>query len=108
MRSALLFVLFCSIALAAQAGEVYGTIVENGKPIPAGAKIEITAAGKSFAGETDKFGSYHIFVAEKGKSVLTLAYKDQKPTAEVFSYEKSTRYDWTVETADGKLVLKRK
>jgi hypothetical protein len=93
-----------SIALA---GEIYGTIDDAGKPV-AGAKIDISIAGKSFAGETDKAGGYHIFAAEKGKGTLTADYKGQKPTADIVSYEKATRYDWMVEVVEGKLTLKRK
>ena len=92
----------------AAAGEIFGTIVDAGKPLPEGTKIEVNISGKSFAGATDKSGTYHVFAAEKGKGTLTASYKDQKPTADVFSFEKATRYDFTVETVDGKLTLKRK
>ena len=92
----------------AMAGEIYGTIVDGGKPVPAGVKVEVTVAEKSYTAETDKFGSYHVFAAGKGKGTLTAHYKGQKPAADIFSYEKATRYDWMVETADGKLTLKRK
>jgi hypothetical protein len=102
------FMLVFWVTSAAIAGELYGTLTEAGKPIPAGVKIEIVVAGKGVAGETDKFGTYHIFTAEKGKGTLTANYKDQKPAAEIFSYEKATRYDWTVEVVDGKMVLKRR
>jgi hypothetical protein len=102
----LLFSLFA--ASAALAGEIYGTISEGGKPVSAGVKVEVAAAGNTYTGETDKFGAYHVFAKDKGKCTLTVHYKDQKPAAAIFSYEKATRYDWTLETADGKLVLKRK
>ena len=46
--------------------------------------------------------------SEKGKGTLTVYYKDQKPTADVFSIEKANRYDYTMETVEGKLSLKRK
>lgn len=102
-------VMFVCMAIpAAVAGELYGTIIEAGKPVPAGTKIEIAIAGKSFAGETDKFGTYHVFAAEKGKGTLTATYKGQSLAADVFSYERATRYDWTIEVADGKMVLKRR
>jgi hypothetical protein len=105
----LIFVVFLGLAVScAVAGEIYGTVIEAGKPLPAGVKIEITAAGKTYAGETDKFGTYHIFVSDKGKSQLTVHYKEQKPGANIYSYDRATRYDWTVESADGKLTLKRK
>ncbi len=103
----LLAFLFFSASLAL-AGEIYGTIVDADKPVPAGVKIEVTAAGNSYTGETDKFGTYHVYAKDKGKCRLTVHYKGQQPAADIFSYEKATRYDWTVETADGKLTLKRK
>lgn len=55
MKSLIFGMLFLFLTVAAVAGELYGTIIEAGKPIPAGAKIEATVAGKIFAGETDMF-----------------------------------------------------
>jgi hypothetical protein len=95
-------------ATIALAGEIYGTITEADKPISAGTKVEIAIAGNTYAGETDKFGTYHIFAKEKGKCTLTVHYKNEAPAATIFSYDKATRYDWTIETIDGKLTLKRK
>ena len=108
MRSLIFLTFIFYAASAVLAGEVYGTIVDAGKPIPAGIKVEVTAAGNSYSGDTDKFGTYHVFANDKGKCTLTVYYKDQKPAATIFSYEKATRYDWTLETVDGKLTLKRK
>jgi hypothetical protein len=108
MKTLIGFVFFFIAASAALAGEIFGTIDDAGKPVAAGTKIEVSVAGKSFSGETDKFGAYHIFAAEKGKGTLTLDYKSQKPTVDIVSYEKATRYDWTVQTVEGKLTLKRK
>jgi len=108
MKSLTCLVLFILMTGAAVAGELYGTITEGGKPVAAGIKIEVAVAGKGFAGETDKFGTYRIFATEKGKGTLAADYKSQKLTADVFSYEKSTRYDWTVEVVDGKMTLKRR
>jgi len=108
MKSLLVFAFVVLAASVASAGEIYGTVTDAGKPVAAGIKIEIAAAGKTYSGETDKFGSYHIFVSDKGKCRLTIHYKDQKPDADIFSYEKAMRYDWMIETVDGKLTLKRK
>lgn len=89
-------------------GEVYGTITEGSKPVPAGVKVEIGASGHVYSAETDKFGSYRIYVKEKGKCTLTVRTKDQAPVIDLYSYDKSTRYDWVLETKDGKLSLRRK
>ena len=108
MRMLSCLVLFLFVTSVAMAGEIFGTIIDAGKPVPEGTKIEVTVAGKTFAGSTDKLGTYHVQATEKGKGTLTVYLKNQKPTADVFSLEKANRYDYTVETVDGKLTLKRK
>lgn len=90
------------------AGELYGTITDGGKPIASGVKVEIAASGVVYPGETDKFGAYRVFVKDKGKCTFTLHVRDQSPTIGLVSYDKSTRYDWILETKDGKLSLRRK
>ncbi len=96
------------VASRTMAGEVYGSITDGNKPIPAGVKVEIAASGHVYAAETDKFGSYRIYVKEKGKCTLTVQMKDEVAKVDLFSYQKSTRYDWILETKDGKLSLRRK
>lgn len=90
------------------AGELYGTITDGGKPVAAGLKVEISMSGKVHVGETDKFGSYRMFVKEKGKGTLTLHIQEQSPSIELFSYDKSSRYDWVLAAKGGKLFLRRK
>jgi hypothetical protein len=90
------------------AGEVFGTITDGSKPVTAGVKVEIAVSGKVYTAETDKFGSYRIVVKEKGKGIFTVSIKEQSPSHELVSYDKSTRYDWILETVDGKLSLRRK
>ncbi len=108
MKSMMCLVFMLFMMSVAVAGEIFGTITDAGKPLLEGTKIEVTVAGKSFTGATDKLGTYHVQATEKGKGTLTVYYKDQKPTADIFSFEKATRYDYAVETVDGKLTLKRK
>ena len=108
MKTLMLLVFLLLTATLAWAGEIYGTITDAGKPIPAGVKVEVAVGGNNYAGETDKFGTYHVAATEKGKGTLKVYYKNQTPAADVFSYDKATRYDWTVEDAGGKLSLKRK
>jgi hypothetical protein len=90
------------------AGEVFGTIIDGSKPVAAGVKVEIAVSGKTYTAETDRFGSYRIVVKEKGKCVLTVRIREQLPSVELFSYDRSTRYDWILQTTDGKLSLRRK
>lgn len=102
-------VLLLLCAARTYAGEVFGTITQNGKPVPAGLAVEITAGGKTYPGETDKFGAYRIFVKDKGKAAITVQTADSLAvTAELFSYDRSTRYDWILELKEGKLTMRRK
>ena len=95
-------------AVPALAGEIFGTLSEGTKPVDAGVKVEISIAGKSYAGETDKFGSFRLIVKEKGKCTLTVRYKDQSPSFQLVSYDKAARYDLVLEAKDGKYSLRRK
>jgi hypothetical protein len=90
------------------AGELYGTITDGGKPIVSGIKVEIGASGNVYPTETDKFGAYRVFVKEKGKCTFTVHVRDQSPSVGLFSYDNSTRYDWILETKEGKLSLRRR
>ena len=89
-------------------GEFFGSIKAEGKVVPKGVKIEITSPVKTYAAETDAYGSYRLFVTEKGKCDLKVHFRGQTPSIQVFSYPKSTRYDFTVERKDTLFVLKRK
>jgi hypothetical protein len=93
---------------AARAGELFGTLTEAGKAVNAGVRVEITISGKTYAGETDKFGSYRLIVKEKGKATLTVFYKDQKPAFQLVSYDRATRYDLVLEAKDSTYSLRRK
>ncbi|MGE5315010.1 MAG: hypothetical protein ACM3Q4_09980 [Acidobacteriota bacterium] len=90
------------------AGEIFGAISEGEKAVGEKIKVEVAASGKSYAAETDKNGSYRLFVKEKGKCTFTVHYKDQSVSTECFSYDRSMRYDWLLELKDGKYQLKRK
>lgn len=108
-RQSMLFLTLCLIwSAAAQAGDLYGTLREGGKTAVKGIKVEIVTPKKTYSTLTDEYGSYRLFVTEKGKCTLTVHYKSQAPTFELYSYDKSTRYDMSIETKDGKFILKRK
>ena len=90
------------------AGEVFGTLREDGKAVAKGIKVEVVSPKKTYATVTDAYGSYRLFVVEKGKCTLKIYYKDQTPSFELYSYDKSTRYDMSIESKEGKYLLKRK
>jgi hypothetical protein len=101
----LLIFLAVSVGLA---GEIFGTIKVDGKVVPKGVKVDITTPVKTYSGETDTYGSYRLYVAEKGKCSLTVHFAQKAPSIQIFSYPKSTRYDFTIEKKDTVYTLKRK
>ena len=105
---ALVLIALLISASGVMAGEVYGTITQGSKPVAAGVKVEISIAGKVYAAETDKFGSYRVIVKEKGKCTITVRVNEETASSADFSYDKATRYDWILQTTDGKLSLQRK
>jgi hypothetical protein len=93
----------CTTALA---GEIYGTIKEGGKPVKAGTKVEVKCAKGSFGAETDKLGSYRLFVQEQGKCALSVKSGDVAAQMTIHSFEDSARYNLVLEKKDGKPALR--
>jgi len=90
----------------ALAGEIYGTVKEGGKPIKAGTKVEVKCAKGNYSAETDKLGSYRLFVPEQGKCTLSVKYGDVSPQMTVNSFDDSARYNLILEKKDGKPSLR--
>lgn len=91
---------------SSQAGEIYGTVKEGGKPIKAGTKIEVKCARGSYGAETDKLGSYRLYVPEQGKCTLSVKSGGVSPQMIVHSFEDSARYNLVLEQKDGKSSLR--
>ena len=107
MRTLFLTMLCLAIACTtALAGEFYGTIKEGGKPIKAATKVEVKCAKGSYSAETDKLGSYRLFVPEQGKCALSVKSGDVAAQMTVTSFEDSTRYNLVLEKKDGKPALR--
>lgn len=107
MRKTFLTILCLAIACTtALAGEFYGTIKEGGKPVKAATKVEVKCAKGAYSAETDKLGSYRLFVPEQGKCAFSVKSGDAAPQMTVHSFEDSTRYNLVLEKKDGKPALR--
>jgi beta-lactam-binding protein with PASTA domain len=107
MKKVFLAILCLAISCTtAQAGEIYGTVKEGGKPIKAGTKVEVKCAKGSYSAETDKLGSYRLFAPEQGKCTLSVKTSDGSPQMTVTSFEDSSRYNLVLEKKDGKSSLR--
>jgi hypothetical protein len=90
------------------AGQVYGSIEENGRPVREATEIEINCGGRPFKGQTDKYGSYRVHAAEKGKCSFKITHNNQEVTTEVYSYDNPVRYDFELVVDRGRYTLRRK
>ncbi|MGH7228920.1 MAG: hypothetical protein ACREIH_06840 [Nitrospiraceae bacterium] len=110
MQSAsFLLVLSLLCPLLAFAGEIRGTITKGGKSIGAGVPVEVRCGEKAYPPtQTDKYGSFRLFVHEHGTCTLHVGYQDQTPTREIESFRDSVRYDLALEKEGEQYVLRRK
>ena len=109
MRTVCLGVLIaCACTTLAFAGKITGSITEGGKPVAKNVTVEVTCGSATVSAQTDEYGAFSLFAAEKGKCTLKLTYQGQTPSFEITSYDTSVQYDLVLEKVDGKYTLKRK
>ena len=102
------FALILTLASLAVAGNVYGTVTENGKAVAQGVKLEVTCGGNKYNTETDANGGFKLFVKDQGKCSLAVAYQGQSPSMDINSFEGSVQYDLVLEKQGANYTLKRK
>ena len=100
-------IIICGLisAFSVSAGQLYGSLMEDGRP--ASAAFEIQCPGQSYRGQTDGNGAYAIN-AVKGQCTLVVYYRGQAPTADIFSYDNPVRYDFDLVQVNGQYTLRRK
>ena len=98
--------LFLAVVSPAFAGEIYGTIKDEGKTVGDGVKVQVVCGAKTYGAETNKFGAYRMVAQEQGKCTLTVAIGAEKPSLEIHSFEDSVRYNLLLEKKDGKYTLR--
>ena len=87
----------------ALAGQIYGTIWEDGHPVAQGQKVTITCPNAAPQGaETDQFGAYKISAPTSGRCSLGI----RGYTIDISSYKNPVRYDLEIvkEGAQAKLL----
>jgi hypothetical protein len=102
-----LLVLLGTVVL--NAGQIYGTIVSEGKGIPS-ANVEIKCGtADPVTGSTAGDGAYRINVTTQGQCTLTLPTYMGRPSASVFSSPNPALYNFDlVKLGDGKYELRRR
>jgi hypothetical protein len=106
-RLSLLVLIFFLAPAMSQAGEIYGTIKEGGKPVGPGVKVTINSGEKSYSRETDTYSSYRAYIRETGPVKITVEYKGQKPSTDASSYEGAVRFNLVLEQKGGSYSLRK-
>ena len=107
-RAFFVVLLILGLSTLAFAGKIYGSITEAGKSVPQGVKVEVTCGTNNYSTQTDAYGSFKLFVPDKGKGTLKVYYQGQAPSFEISSYEGSVQYDLILEKTGGKYTLRRR
>ncbi len=97
---------FPGIALG---GQVYGKLKEAGRAVSKGIDVTVRCTqGKTYSTKTDRFGSYRVYVREKGRCTLRVEKTGRSWEGHIRSYKDPVRYDFELVKTDKKYVLKRK
>ena len=107
-RALMLGLLILALTPAAYAGKIYGSVSEGGKPVALGVKVEATCGANNYAAQTDAYGSFKLFVPDKGKCALKVYYQGQTPSFEINSYDGTVQYDLILEKQGARYTLRRK
>jgi hypothetical protein len=91
------------------AGQIYGTIVSEGKGVQS-ANVEIKCGeADPVTGATAADGAYRINVSQQGQCTLTLSGFAGRPSAAIFSSPNPALYNFElVKLGDGKFELRRR
>ena len=105
--------LVTTIALLApavlSAGQIYGTIVAEGKGVKDVAVDIKCGSNEAVSAKTAADGAYRINVPQQGQCSLTLPTYTDKPSAMIFSTPNPALYNFTVvKDAEGKFALRRR
>src|SRR5258705_7929416 len=99
-KIAMIMMLGLVLPISVYAAQIYGSLKEEGRAVPAKVKFEMTCKDQTYPGETDGYGAYSVY-ADKGKCTFKVYYKGQTPTFELYSYDNPVRYDFDLVLENG-------
>jgi hypothetical protein len=107
-RRYLVLPLILGFAIQAFAGKITGSIIEAGKPVAQGVKVDVTCGTNNYSAQTDANGAFNLFAMAQGKCVLKVTYQGQTPSIEINSFDGPVQYDLVLEKQGSQYALKRK
>jgi hypothetical protein len=111
MRLFVCLVLFaCAFAGSIRAGEIYGTISDEGGKAMANVVVVARAADSKTEvarDTTDTKGAYRVFVKKTGTTKIVVLRDKAEIAGEAISYPNPVRYNWIFEKVNDTLTLRR-
>ena len=107
MRTAICALLMLSFGAAVSAGQLYGTIVQNGRPLRQ-APVELRCGGETASDVTDDDGVYRLFVRATGRCQFVVEPKGRNAAAAIYSYDRPTAYNFDLISRNGRWELERR
>jgi hypothetical protein len=105
MKIALCVVLLAlSFAPPALAGQVYGSIFQNGRPLD-GAPVLLRCGGETASNVTDVDGVYRLFARATGSCQIIVEPNGRNATATIYSYDRPTGYNFDLVDRSGRWEL---
>jgi hypothetical protein len=92
-----LALMIVAVPTVAVAGEIYGTIKDQGTLVKEGIQVTVACGAKVVTGQTDKNGAYRVVAEEEGKCTLTVKVGTEVPSLAIHSYADSARYNLVLE-----------
>lgn len=107
LRYFILVLSMTALSPAAFAALIYGSIVSGGAPVR-NQDLTIKCGAETQTTRTDDRGSYNVKPSQNGKCTLSLSYRGQALSFDVYSQKKPARYDLEiVRGSDGRWILRR-
>ncbi|WP_455222720.1 hypothetical protein [Kaarinaea lacus] len=101
-----LFIILLLIAVAAEAGRIYGSLQVNGKAVAQGTQVSVNCSGQSYTTQVGKHGRYSVNVGREG--VCTISVEGYAgASTDLVSYKEATRYNFTLASSGGSYTMKR-
>lgn len=93
-----LWAMFVLFPVSVHAGQIYGTVIENGRPL-ANAFIQISCQSASAKAQTASDGSFRLNIAAEGRCTFVLT--QYAASAAIFAHAKPTQYDFELRRQGG-------
>lgn len=104
MQTVFYALIILSLASTAAAGQLYGSIFADGKPLR-GVPVKLSCPGETNNGNTDVEGVYRVFARSTGGCSLVAEPDGRKASASVYSYDRPTAYNFDLVNRNGRWEL---